>query len=98
MKPYDRITDILRTDNEFDDLPVADRKKQRQAILTPKVDAYFEWVKYKYTQVTHNSTIGKALAYSINPEQYLRVFLSDEKVPPDNNYAEQAYQTFHHRP
>lgn len=91
---YDRITDILRTDNEFDDLPVADRKKQRQAILAPKVDAYFEWVKYKYTQVTHNSTIGKALAYSINQEQYLRVFLSDGKVPPDNNYAEQAIRPF----
>lgn len=94
QEAYDMITDILHTDNEYDDLPISDRKKQRQANLLPKVDAYFEWVKYKYTQVTHNSTIGKALAYSINQEQYLRVFLSDGNVPPDNNYAEQAIRPF----
>lgn len=94
QEAYDRITDILHTDNTFDDLPVIDRKNQRQAKLAPKVDAYFEWVKYKYSQVTHNSTIGKALAYSINQEQYLRVFLSDGNVPPDNNYAEQAIRPF----
>ena len=94
QEAYDMITDILHTDNEYDDLPVADRKKQRQANLLPKVDAYFEWIKYKYSQVTHNSNIGKALAYSINQEQYLRVFLSDGNVPPDNNYAELAIRPF----
>ena len=91
---YDMITDILRKDNEFDDLPIADRKKQRQATLQEKVDAYFEWAKIKYSQVAHNSTIGKALAYSINQEKYLRVFLTDGNVPPDNNYAEQAIRPF----
>ena len=88
------ITDILQKDNEFDDLPIANRKKQRQATLQEKVDAYFEWVKLKYSQVTHNSVIGKALAYSINQEDYLRTFLSDGKVPMDNNYAEQAIRPF----
>ena len=63
------ITEILYIDNGFDDLPVADRKKQRQAKLTEKVDAYFKYVKEKYDQVTHNSTIGKALKYSINQEK-----------------------------
>lgn len=58
------------------------------------MDAYFAWAKQKYSQVTHNSTIGKALAYSINQEIYLRVFLSDGNVPMDNNYAEQAIQPF----
>ena len=88
------ITDILHIDNEFDDLSNADRKKQRQAKLQEKVDAYFEWVKRKYSQVTHNSVIGKALAYSINQEKYLRMFLTDGNVPPDNNYAEQAIRPF----
>lgn len=90
----DRVADILHTDNEYDDLPVSERKKQRQTKLKEKVDTYFEWVKTKYSQVTHNSTIGKALAYSINQEKYLRVFLSDGTVPPDNNYAEQAIRPF----
>ena len=90
----DNITGILHTDNEFDDLSNTDRRKQRQTKLQEKVDAYFEWVKQKYSQVTHNSTIGKALAYSINQEKYLLVFLNDGMVPPDNNYAEQAIRPF----
>lgn len=48
----------------------------------------------KYSQVTHNSIIGKALAYSINQEAYLRLFLSDGHIPMDNNYAEQAIRPF----
>ena len=47
-----------------------------------------------YSQFTHNSTIGKALAYSINQEEYLRKFLTDGRIPMDNNYAEQAIRPF----
>ena len=88
------ITEMLRIDNTFDDLPVSDRKKQRQLVLSEKVDAYFAWIKQKYAQVTPNGFIGKALAYSINQEKYLRVFLTDGNIPMDNNYAEQAIRPF----
>lgn len=91
---YRRITEIMQIDNTFDDLSVSDRKKQRQLHLREKVDAYFAWVKMKYEQVTKNSPIGRALAYSINQEPYLRVFLSDGRVPMDNNFAEQAIRPF----
>ena len=94
QEAYDMITEMLRIDNTFDDLPVSDRKKQRQLVLSDKVDAYFAWVKQKYTQVTQNGSIGKALAYSINREKHLRVFLSDGNIPMDNNYAEQAIRPF----
>ena len=88
------ITEMMHIDNGFDDLPAEDRIRQRQLILKPKVDAYFEWVKKKYLQVTHNSIIGKALAYSIHQEKYLRTFLLDGDVPMDNNPAEQAIRPF----
>ncbi len=91
---YKMITEIMHLDNTLDDLSVSDRTKQRQLILKEKVDAYFEWVKLKYTQVAHNSVIGRALAYSINQEKYLRVFLDDGAVPMDNNRAEQAIRPF----
>ena len=94
QEAYNKITEIMHLDNGFDDLSVDDRKNQRQLILKEKVDAYFEWVKLKYSQVTHNSTIGRALAYSINQEEYLRVFLDDGNVPMDNNPAEQAIRPF----
>ena len=94
QEAYDMITEMIRIDNTFDDLPVSDRKKQRQLVLSEKVDAYFAWIKQKYAQVTPNGSIGKALAYSINQEKYLRVFLTDGNIPMDNNYAEQAIRPF----
>ena len=94
QEAYDMMTEIMYKDNGYDDLSPSDRKKQRQLKLKDKVDDYFEWVKLKYSQVTHNSTIGKALAYSINQEKYLRKFLDDGNIPMDNNYAEQAIRPF----
>ena len=94
QEAYSMITEIMHIDNRFDDLPSCDRLKQRQLVSTEKVDAYFKWVKLKYNQVTHNSIIGKALAYSIHQEPYLRTFLTDGDVPMDNNYAEQAIRPF----
>ncbi len=88
------ITEIMHLDNGYDDLSPSDRKNQRQRYLLPKVNTYFEWAKIKYDQVPHNSAIGKALAYSLNQEQYLRRFLADGNIPMDNNYAEQAIRPF----
>lgn len=72
---------MLHIDNGFDDLPSEDRLKQRQLLLTKKVDDYFVWTKLKYSQVTKNSAIGKALAYSLHQEQYLCLFLTNGDVP-----------------
>lgn len=98
QEAYTMITEMLHIDNEFNDLPSGDRLKQRQLVLSEKVDAYFVWVKCKYDQVTHNSTIGKALAYSIHQEPYLRTFLTDGDVPMDNNFAEQAIRPLYPKP
>lgn len=94
QEAYTMITEMLHIDNEFNDLSSSDRLKQRQLVLSEKVNAYFAWVKRKYDQVTHNSTIGKALAYSIHQEPYLRTFLTDGDVPMDNNFTEQAIRLF----
>ena len=48
QEAYDRITELLHIDNDFDDLSASNRKKQRQLLLSEKVDAYFMWVKQKY--------------------------------------------------
>ena len=94
QQAYDMITEMMHIDNRFDDLPSEDRKNQRQLVLKDKVDAYFEWAKEKYSQVAHNGATGKALAYSINQEKYLRRFLDDGDIPMDNNLAEQAIRPF----
>ena len=91
---YRMITEIMHIDNTLDAMSISERTKQRQSLLAEKVDAYFAWAKTKYQQVASNSATGKALAYSINQEPYLRVFVSDGSVPMDNNRAERAIRPF----
>ena len=42
----------------------------------------------------HQSATGKALAYSISREKYLKVFLDDGYVPIDNSATERAIRPF----
>jgi len=58
------------------------------------VDKFFEWVKQSILKLPAESATAKALQYSINQEDYLRVFLSDPNVPMDNNPAEQSIRPF----
>ena len=81
------ITAIMHEDNKYDDLPKKDRERNRKLILKPMVNSYFDWIKEKYNLVNPEGDTGKALAYSIKQEKYLRVFLKDGDVPMDNNYA-----------
>ena len=38
---------IMHIANTFDDFSATERKKQRQLVLSEKVDAYFAWAKQK---------------------------------------------------
>lgn len=40
QEAYSMITEIMHIDNGFDDPPSCDRLKQRQLVLTEKVDAF----------------------------------------------------------
>ena len=40
------------------------------------------------------SKTGKGLSYSLNQEEYLKVFLENGNVPLDNNAAERAIRNF----
>ena len=88
------ITEMLHIDNGFDDLSTVDRSKQRQLILTEKVDAYFAWVKEQMPKTDPSSDTGRALNYSLNQEPYLRTFLENGEVPLDNNDAERSIKKF----
>ena len=52
------------------------------------------WVKKHQDEVLPKSQTGKAFAYSINQEKYLRVFLEDGEVPLDNNATESTLRGF----
>jgi transposase len=71
-----------------------DRKNRRQLSIKPLVDAFFIWIREKKDGVPAKSATGKGFAYCLNQEKYLRVFLSDGRVPIDNNASERAIRGF----
>ena len=88
------IQAIYNADNALKDLSAEECQKQRQEIVAPLVDAYFDWIKTTHAKVFKGSKTDKAMQYSLNQEKYLRVFLSDGEVPMDNNGAERAIRPF----
>ena len=80
----------------FKDVSPEERLKHRQTSVLPLVDAYFAWVKDPMLTLGMDKSgkSYKAIQYSINQEQFLRVFLEDPMVPLDNNDAERSIRAF----
>lgn len=60
------------------------------------MEEYFAWIKDIFRQelVLPKSETAKGLAYSINQEKYLKVFLTDGEVPIDDSASERALRNF----
>ena len=89
-----RISEIFHLDGRLKDLSKSDREKERQRIVKPKVDDFFEWAKAALPKVPADGATHKGLNYCINQEAYLRVFLTNGDIPMDNNSAERAIRPF----
>ena len=88
------ISELFHLDGLYKESGGESRKEYRQRKLSKKVDAYFAWVKKSIQSVPAASNTYKALNYSLNQEEYLRVFLNHSDVPMDNNRAERAIRPF----
>lgn len=89
-----QIQAIYREEGKLKDLSSEERLKQRQMIIKPLVDALFVYLKQNLTDVPGSGKLHDAFTYSLNQEQYLKVFLEDGDVPIDNNASERAIRGF----
>lgn len=91
-----RIGAIYDLENTLKNLSPQERLKERQTSIKPLVEEYFAWVKdtFRQGQVLPKSETAKGLAYSINQEEYLKVFLTDGEVPIDDSASERALRNF----
>ena len=91
-----RISAIYKLDGSWKERTSEYRMEQRQRILKPLVDEYFDWVKeqIKTCNVLPKSETGEGLSYSINQEKYLRAFLDNRDIPIDNSACERAIRPF----
>lgn len=91
-----RIGTIYKLEEGLKDLSAEDRLKERRSSIKPLVEEYFAWVK---SIINDGTTLSKGktaegLNYSINQEEYLKVFLTDGNVPIDNSASERAIKPF----
>ena len=90
-----KITAIYHLDTMYKDASPEERLNYRQSVVKPLVDAYFAWLKSLNTSLMDKSgKLYKAVQYSLNQEEYLRVFLDKGIVPLDNNDAERSIKKF----
>ena len=91
-----RISQIYKLEGTLKDLRPEERLKERQNTIMPLVEEYFAWVKKQLREnaVPPKSKTADGLRYSVNQEEYLKVFLTDGNVPIDNSASERAIRTF----
>lgn len=91
-----RIGAIYDQEGALKNLSPDERLKERQSSIKPLVEEYFAWIK----EVVGSGTVlpktetGKGLQYSINQEEYLKVFLTDGEIPIDDSASERALRNF----
>ena len=89
-----QISALFKLEKELAKLSAEERLRQRQLILAPLVEAFFEWVKTNKDAVPSKSETGKGFTYCLNQEKYLREFLTNGNVPMDNNATEGTIRGF----
>ena len=91
-----RIGAIYDLEGGLKDLTPEKRLKERQTSVNPLVEEFFAWIRKVQTDrtVLPKGETAKGIAYCLNQEEYLKVFLRDGEVPIDNLASERALRTF----
>lgn len=91
-----RIGTIYKLEGALKNLSPEKRLAERQSSIKPLVEEYFAWAKEQLLsgRVLPKSETAKGLSYSINKEEYLKVFLTDGEVPIDDSASERALRNF----
>lgn len=66
------------------------RAELRERVSRPIVERIFAWAEAQRAKALPRSALGKAVGYLLGQRKSLLVFLSDPRVPVDNNAAERA--------
>lgn len=91
-----RIGAVYKLEEALRDLSPEERLKERQSSIRPLVEEYFAWVKETLAggTVLPKSETAKGLQYSVNQEEYLKIFLTNGEVPTDDSAPERALRNF----
>lgn len=86
-----RIRKLYELDQSWAALPPSARLQQRQTVLRPLVDEFFDWVRAQNDiSSQERGVVNKALGYAVRQQLALRRFLDDARLRMDNNHSENA--------
>ena len=89
-----QIAVIYKADEAYKDKNAEERYNCRQANVKSLVEAYFAWVREQEPATILSEKTRDGLKYSLNQEEYLKVFLEDGRIPIDNSATERAIRPF----
>lgn len=92
----DAIKELYRIEKKIrlSAMPADTIKAVRQKESKPIVDGFKKWIDTHAEDVPPTSTLGKAIAYTLNEWPKLTVFLENGHIPIDNNLVENAIRPF----
>lgn len=92
----ERIAIIYELEGTLKGLPPKECLRERQNSIKPLTEEYFTWIKKQLsgTTVLPKGKTEDGLKYSVNQEQYLKVFLENGNGPIDNSACERSIRTF----
>ena len=85
-----RIASLYKAEENLNQLAPEKRQAKRALHCKPIVEEFFEWLRKLQVQQTllPTSPFTKALAYALEREKELKVFLENPDVPLDTNHLE----------
>lgn len=90
LRGLQKIREIYKADNKLKKLSPAARKRDRERLVVPLVDAFFAWVRESARTTPGPNLATKALGYARNQEAELRRVFLDGRIPLDNTRSERA--------
>jgi transposase len=90
VKVLEYIGEIYRIESDIRGLEPGLRLERRQAESKLLVEKLFEFFKKSYSILPKKSRTAQSIAYALNNEYALMLFLGDGKIEIDNNAAERA--------
>lgn len=89
-----QIQKLYRIETLYKDSTPAQRQRQRQVHSGPLLDELRRWLEKSQQHVPPQSSLGKAISYSLNQWPNLVLYLEDGRLSIDNNRAERAIKPF----
>ncbi|MFA9378188.1 MAG: IS66 family transposase [Lachnotalea sp.] len=85
---------LFKIEKEIGDLPIDEKKSQRQKRSKPVLDAFWAWIEANKDKCLPKSKLYTAFGYSLNQKEGLMQFINDPNIAISNNLAENSIRPF----